>query len=240
MTHYDRLRRKKLGDLLVDEDVATKEAVIAALHEHHQTGTPLGEILIQGDDLTEYDLAKVMVEQYQLPFLDLSHHTYPRELIAKFPARLLHNARMLPLGQFGDAVCFAVPEFPPAKAIGELKKYGAERFYLYAAMAAEIRYALNEHVPLEDDELASDPAAAAKLGAPVADAKMAEDGAWKELFDTANESIVSGLDDDDEQALESIEVVEASGEAENEADDGEEVPAKSPSEEMPDWLGDEG
>ena len=49
MTHYDKLRRKKLGDLLVDEEVATKEAVITALREHHQTGTPLSEILIQAD-----------------------------------------------------------------------------------------------------------------------------------------------------------------------------------------------
>ena len=198
MNHYERLRRKRLGDLLVDEEVASKEAVITALHEHHQSAQPISQVLINGGELREYDLARVVVEQYQLPFLDLTSYSYDRDLIQKFPGHVLHQAGIIPLDQFGDIVTFAVQELPSDEVMEELKRHAGETVSLYAAMSTEIRQALQEHVKLGDEAFAASAAAAQEAGAPVA-ANMSEDGAWQELFDTANESIVSGglVDDDD-------------------------------------------
>ena len=194
MTHYDRLKRKRLGDLLIDEEVASKEAVITALHEHQQSGTPISEILIQGGELREHDLARVVVEQYQLPFIDLVSYTLHRELIGEYPARLLHQACMVPLDRFADVVCFAVQEFPAEDMLAELRKHGAQTIFVYTAMAAEIRQVLHEHASLSSGQFDSGVTIAQQAGAPIG-VGLGEDGAWKELFDAANESVVSDLDE---------------------------------------------
>ena len=226
MRHYERLRRKKLGDLLVDEQAANDDAVISALLEHHKTNTPLSQILLDEGELREYDLARIMVEQYQLPFLELDNYTHHRDLIATFPASLLHQARILPLDRFGEVVCFVVQEFPSDEVITELAKHGTERFFLYTALANEIRRALHDHAPLSDDEReagissAEEPRAAGE-----------EDGAWRELFDTANEAIVSALPDEPETNDEPSDA------------DAEKAPAnksKQPAaDDMPEWLSDD-
>ena len=233
MRHYERLRRKKLGDLLVDEEAANDEAVINALLEHHKTNIPLSQILLTDGELREFDLARIMVEQYQLPFLDLDNYTHHRDLIANYPPRLLHHARIMPLDQFGEVVCFVVQEFPSDEVIAELRKHGTERFFLYTALATEIRQALNDHAPLPKDEPAPDASAPEMLRAMGEEGE--EDGAWRELFDTANEAIVSALPDESE-------AIDAPSDP-----DAEEKPAKVPdkskqsaADDMPDWLSGDG
>lgn len=219
MTYHDRLRRKKLADLLLDEEVASKEAVITALHEHQQTSNLLSQILLAAGELREYDLARIMVEQYQLPFIDLVNYTYHRDLIAMFPPHLLHSSRIVPLDRFGDVICFVAQELPSNDVIAQLRKYGTEHYFVYAALATEIRQALHDHVPLHDEKLVGDPAEAAKRGATGASSKMQEDGAWKELFDTANESVVSDLPAGTPETPEEVEVpVWLSDESESEGE----------------------
>lgn len=187
MTYYERLKRKRLGDILVDEEVASKEAVITALHEHQQTKRLLSQILIDGQELTEWDLARVMVDQYQLPLVDLTCYSWHRELIEEFPATLLHRAALIPLDRFGDTVCFACQELPSDETEEELKEQGAKRAFYFAAMAFELRQVLQDHAPVSEADLV---AATEGMGN--------GDGAWKDLFDTANESVVSDLHPDEE------------------------------------------
>lgn len=190
MTYYERLKRKRLSDILIVEGVATKEAVIAALQEHQRAGHLLSHVLVSNGELQEYDLARILVEQYQLPFLELMHYSYHRDLIQRFPASLLHQARMVPLDSFGEVTCFVCQEFPPDNVFEQLAEHGAHKLFLYAALATDIRNALTAHVPLGDGALP--PPAPASPEEPVVDgAAMSEDTAWKELFDTANEAIVS-------------------------------------------------
>ncbi len=229
MRHYERLRRKKLGDLLVDEEAANDDAVITALLEHHKTNTPLSEILLQEGELREYDLARIMVEQYHLPFLDLDNYTHHRDLIASFPAQLLHRARIVPLDRFGDVMCFVVQEFPSEEVIAELREHGTEHFFLYTALAAEIRQALHNHAPLSDEEQEADASVAEQGGA-----SGEEDGAWRELFDTANEAIVSALPSESE-AIDTP----SDGEDEDEPAKVADKSKRSATDDMPDWLSDD-
>lgn len=196
MTYYERLKRKRLGDILVDEQMASREAVIAALHQHHNTHTLLSQLLIASGELREYDLAQVMVEQYQLPFLDLSSFSYHRDLIEEFPSGLLHQAAVMPLGRFGGAVSFACQEFPSEEVLGELESFSGAKVFLFAALATELNQALHEHVPLKEGSLPERMQTAKDLAADT-EAEEADGTAWKDLFDAANEAIVSSLSKSD-------------------------------------------
>ena len=84
MTHYQRLKKKRLGDLLVDEGLVGNDTVIAALHERQVSHRLLSEILIEAEELSEYDLARILVEQLQLPYLDLSTYQIHKDLVQTF------------------------------------------------------------------------------------------------------------------------------------------------------------
>ena len=62
----------RLGDLLVSNGLITEDELKAALENQHHTGRKrLGEILVEGDQITKADLIKMLALQLELPYLDL-------------------------------------------------------------------------------------------------------------------------------------------------------------------------
>jgi len=197
MTHYDRLKRKRLGDVLVDEGLASEETVIAALHEQQRSGRLLSDILLEQDRLTEEDLALAIVEHYQVPYVDLRNYAAHKDLIQSFPAPLLHRGRVVPLDRYGKQACFACQEIPAKDVVDELKRHAPGGLYFYVAMALDVRRMLTDYAPLSEEAAPVEAGAASQK--PRQSAKVAttpdEDGAWKDLFDAANESILSDIKD---------------------------------------------
>jgi len=195
MTHYDRLKRKRLGDILVDEHLASEEVVITALQEQQRSGRLLSDILLQMQEVGEYDLARVIVEQYQTPFIELKSYAVHKDLIELFTPEFLHRSAVVPLDRFGRQICFACQEIPPKEIADELKRQSPGGVYIYIASAIEIRQALQAYAPLGEE---ARKALASKATPPATPAKPfpgdpEEDTAWKELFDAANESILTDL-----------------------------------------------
>lgn len=197
MTHYDRLKRKRLGDVLVDEGLATEEEVIAALQEQQQTGKMLSDILFEGRKVSEYDIARAIVEHCQAPFIDLRAYTLHKDLIKTLPARLLHGAGVVPMERFGDQISFACQEVPSDEVANRLKEHSPGGIYIFIASSVDIRAALHSHAPLTA-ETEEEPKAAAPVAARAPTPSEEEDQAWKELFDTANEAILTDLTEPDE------------------------------------------
>jgi hypothetical protein len=205
MTHYDRLKRKRLGDVLVDEGLATEEIVIAALQEQQRTGALLSETLLQQRQLGEHDLARAIVEHYQVPYIDLKNYTIHKDLVKEVPAALLGRARIVPLDRYAKQMCFACQEIPAKEVVDELRKVAPGGIYFYVASAVDIKKALEDYAPVAKSAPAAPagkPAAGgkapAKAAVSAAAASADENNAWKDLFDAANESILTDIKGHDE------------------------------------------
>jgi type IV pilus assembly protein PilB len=213
MTHYDRLKRKRLGDVLVDEGLATEEIVIAALQEQQRSGALLSEILLQQRQVTEHDLARAIVEHYQVPYIDLRNYTIHKDLVKELPAPLLNRARIVPLDRYAKQMCFACQEIPAKETVDELRKIAPGGVYFYVASSVDIRKVLEDYAPLEKAAApakasagskapagAKAPAKAAAAKAPVGATgdSADENNAWKDLFDAANDSILSEIKGQDD------------------------------------------
>ena len=198
MTHYDRLKRKRLGDVLVDEDLVAEDAVITALTEQQKTGRLLSDILLEDRAIDEFALARVVVEQYQAPFIDLKRYTLHKDLIEEFPAALLHNAAIVPMDRFGKQVCFACQEVPAEDIVEQLKQLAPGGAYFYVASSVEIRQALQQYAAVTEAAVPIEAVGSAGQTPALAASDLSEDTAWKELFDSANEEILQGLDEDEE------------------------------------------
>ncbi|MBF4693854.1 GspE/PulE family protein [Fusibacter ferrireducens] len=64
--------KKRLGDVLVEDGIITREQLHAALDAQKITGGKLGDTLIKNKALTEELLYKVLESQYNIPYVDLN------------------------------------------------------------------------------------------------------------------------------------------------------------------------
>ena len=191
MTHYDRLKRKRLGDVLVDEGLVDREAMIRALQEQQLSRRLLSDILLEQEELPQYELAHVIVAQYQAPFIDIATYSFHKELIAEFPAKLLHESGVIPLDRFGEQICFACQEIPSPEHAERLLEVAGGGMYFYVGLAHDLKERLRDHAPFEE----GDPVSASGEPLEVEQVLAEKSTAWKNLFDSADESIMSELTD---------------------------------------------
>ena len=64
--------KKRLGDLLVEEEIITEEQLMAALGAQKVSGRKLGAVLIDTGALSEEQLLRFLAQQLNVPFLDIS------------------------------------------------------------------------------------------------------------------------------------------------------------------------
>jgi len=193
MTNYDRMKRKRLGDILVDDGLATEETVIAALQEQQRTGRLLSDILLDQRQVGEHDLARAIVEHYQVPYVELKSYNLHKDIIKEIPAALLNRARVVPLDRYGKQICFACQEIPPKEIVDELRRHAPGGVYFFIASAVEIRKVLEDYAPVGKGAAAPGAPAGAGAKRPAAAEQSDENTAWKDLFDAANDSILTEI-----------------------------------------------
>ena len=62
--------RKRLGDLLVDENIITQQQLEQALTKQQSTGRKLGDTLINLGFLTEQQMLQFLARQLDVPLVD--------------------------------------------------------------------------------------------------------------------------------------------------------------------------
>ncbi len=68
MQFLDKIVQKRLGDILIHEEIITAEQLKDCLREQERTGALLGEILVNSGLATEWDIARAISKQYQKYF----------------------------------------------------------------------------------------------------------------------------------------------------------------------------
>jgi hypothetical protein len=120
LAHLEKLNRTRLADVLVEEGVLNRARVEEAQAEQDSTGKQLGQILIEGEVISDYDLAKIVVTHYSLPYLDIANYSMRREVTTLLPEEFRHRWAIQPLDQFGSILTLAVSEIPAPEQIEEI------------------------------------------------------------------------------------------------------------------------
>jgi type IV pilus assembly protein PilB len=104
----NRLTRKKLGEILVEQGLLSDGQVQDALRMQHQTGLMFGETLVQSKLITEEKIVSVLVAQFGIPYVRPSQYRIPRELLEIFDPQMMRRFQFVPMDSFGSTLVIAM------------------------------------------------------------------------------------------------------------------------------------
>ncbi|WP_020406366.1 GspE/PulE family protein [Hahella ganghwensis] len=92
-------KKIRLGDLLVQGEVITEDQLMTALSEQKKTGAKLGRALIDLGYMDEDSLLRFLSKQLGIPFVQLRHFQFDQELIKKLPETAARRYRAIVLSE---------------------------------------------------------------------------------------------------------------------------------------------
>ncbi|MBI5116604.1 ATP-binding protein [Candidatus Poribacteria bacterium] len=113
---------KKLGELLVREEVLTREQLEEALREQKHAGQFLGEILVRLKYITEEELVGFLVRQCRIPHLKLSNFQIAKDVAELVPAAICREYKLLAIDKLGTLLTIAMVNPLDVEALEKIKK----------------------------------------------------------------------------------------------------------------------
>lgn len=139
--------RMRLGDLLVASKLITAGQLQDALAAQKTSSLRLGEALISLGYITELQVAQVLSHQLSIPWVNLLHVNFSRELLNLLAADVAARTRMIPIyvrrvRQQGDVLFVASDDPLNDAAISEVSGHVGIPVKVMVASALDIRDAL--------------------------------------------------------------------------------------------------
>lgn len=147
MVQAAKLVRKKLGELLVEEGLLKEEQVQEILRRQRGSGELFGEALVKLGFLQEADIARAIVRQFGLPYLDASRYQISREAVASVPADLMWQNHFIVLDKIGKTLIIALSGILHPDVAEKLERLTASQLFVYISTNTQVNQALTKHVP---------------------------------------------------------------------------------------------
>jgi type IV pilus assembly protein PilB len=141
---FKRLTEKKLGELLFENGVLTKEQLERALDVWRaKKGTLMsGEVFVELKFATEEDIVMALVKQYRFPHIALENCVVSDELIKLIPEQVAMKYKLLPIDKIGNNLTIAITNPLYAQALQEVKNLSGCEITVFIATASAIEAAI--------------------------------------------------------------------------------------------------
>lgn len=171
-----RLGYRRLADALKERGLVDPKAVDEALEFAHQGGALFGEVLVGTNQISDWDLCRLVCEVFQLPFVPLDRvHPDPAASEGIDPSFLVKHG-LVPLCRHGGLLTVALPGIVPADVLGMLSAQSDLAVLPVVGTVSGNRRWLDEH--LVPGPLSESP-----------------EGEWSNLFDEADAAVLRELEE---------------------------------------------
>lgn len=137
MKGIEKITSLRLAEILTERAVVSSEVITDALYAHDKHGDPFVQVLVSGGHITEWDLAKIVTENFNLPFLMAGNYQISDDAKKRMPKELLFKYTMVPLDVFGDIVCVAMPVMLSFDEIARIQKDQNCDLFPYVGLISE-------------------------------------------------------------------------------------------------------
>jgi hypothetical protein len=140
----EKITSVRLAEILTERSIVSSEVITDALYAQDKHGEPFVQVLISGGHMTEWDLAKIVTENFSLPFLMASNYQISDEAKSRLPKEVLFKHTIVPLDVFGDIVCIAMPVMLSFEEINKIQKEHNCDLFPYVGLVSENKKVLAE------------------------------------------------------------------------------------------------
>lgn len=188
MKGIEKITSVRLAEILTERAVVSSEAITDALYSQDRHGDPFVQVLIAGGHITEWDLAKLVTENFNLPFLMAGNYQIGDAAKARLPKEVLFKHMIVPLDVFDDIVCVSMPVLLTFDEISRIQKDHHCELFPYVGLISENRKVLTElhkDYPLwvEQDQKRRAEEAQKRIQTPPSKA-----GDWMSIFDAGDQA----------------------------------------------------
>jgi hypothetical protein len=186
----DKLTSVRLAEVMTQKGTASSEVITDALYAQDKHGDSFVQVLVAGGHMTEWDLAKLVTENFQLPFLMASSYQINEAARDRIPKEVLFRHLLVPLDAFQDIVCVAMPILTPFEVLMKIQKDHDCDLFPYVGLVSENKKVLGELFKdfttwAEADQRRREQEATRKA----ASKDKTKAGDWMSIFDAGDQAI---------------------------------------------------
>lgn len=115
-------KRIRLGDLLVAQQFITQDQLEAALSEQKKSGLKLGRQLIALGYVEENTLLDLLSKQLGIPFVELKHFRFDRELVQTLPESVARRYRVMILSEDHEGILLGMADPTDIFGLDDIQK----------------------------------------------------------------------------------------------------------------------
>lgn len=145
MVSLNRLTRKKLGEILIEQGLLSEEQVQDTLRLQHQLGLLFGETLVQQKLVSEEKLVSVLVSQFGIPYMLPSMYKIPPELLEIFDPQMMRRFQFVPVDSIGSVLVVAIAGLLSEDLLREIEGQTGCTLQLFLTKMSEINGVLASH-----------------------------------------------------------------------------------------------
>ena len=143
----EKLTSIRLAEVLSHKNVVAADAITDALYAQDQHGEPFVDVLVSSGRITEWDLAKVVVEHFQVPFIMAGNYDIGAAARDRLPETVLFQSLVVPLDVFGDAVSLVMPILTPFEALDSIQREFNCDVFPYVGLISENKKVMKDLFP---------------------------------------------------------------------------------------------
>ncbi len=142
----------RLGQILLEDGLLTREQLKLALAEQKQSRSRLGYALVKLGFVPELEVTKVLARQYRMPAVDLSRFEVDGRILKLIPSDLALRSVVLPLKREGRTLTVAMADPTDMGLLEDLKFI--TRYDLFPVIAGEytLRTLIEKHYGSANDQ----------------------------------------------------------------------------------------
>jgi len=139
----DRVTRKSLGEMLIEENLITAEQLDKALELQRKQRGKLSEVLVKQGLVKAEELAVVLSVQLNVPLIDLKRHQVQPDALRLIPEDMARKHTLIPLDVVGDSLIVVMADPEDIHTIEDIKAQSRMRLEVALGIPADIEQAIN-------------------------------------------------------------------------------------------------
>ncbi|GAB6062801.1 type IV-A pilus assembly ATPase PilB [Deferrisoma palaeochoriense] len=136
---------KRLGELLIRENVLTPADLEKAKEDQRKNGGRLSEALVRLGLVDEKDLVRTLSKQYGVPTVDLANFEVDPEVTKLVPEDLVQKYRIIPINRVGSTLIVAVDDPSNMFALDDIKFLTGYNVEMVLAAPSAIKEAIDRY-----------------------------------------------------------------------------------------------